>query len=293
MRYIPFFAGIALFAFSIVSLVELHDQEPIELSIEDVIAGKFQDGDYICVTGGWGLYSGVYEFQSQDASDTGEDHTASTGISCLFYPLFSPDNTICKDGSLERSDAIEDEKEYDAFLNQIRDIKVVVKTKKYKNLGDIPIKCSKNSRIKGTIKHGVFSSEIDVEGILQEIFPKAKIKGKDLIQIEQDKIPGEGLRIAGIVFGVIIAVIGVVVIVQMRTRDKAAEALASGKYASYGQPQQPYGQYPGAQGPYPQNPQQGYQSNPQRPYEPYPQSPQPPDEPEQPEDDDGGFPKMP
>ncbi len=306
MRYILFFAGIALLALSIVSLVELQGQEPTEISIEDVLAGKFEDGDYVRVTGGWAYYAGVLEFSEQNVIDVKENCDADTRIICFYYPIFVSDNSRFKDVKLEGLDSIEYEKQAEVILCDMHDIRVIVKTDKYKKLGEIAWGSLKESKIKGSITRGVSSSNIDVRGELRKYYPGAKTKVEDMVQIEQDEIPGMGLRITGIVFGVIISVVGIIVIVQMRVNDKAAVNIASGRYALYGQPQQPYGQqphqqYPGAQGPqqpyqsYPQNPQQG---SPQRPYEPYQQGPQPPSSPQppvgpQPPQDDGGFPKMP
>ena len=144
MKYLPIIGGLVVLAYSIFSIVRLHAREPVPVTIEALERGEIKDGEYVRVTGGWAIYSGVYEERS----------AGGKSITYFCHPLFSEDNDV-----FDRLDALaiqygSVEAIPDSAMPELHAFKVLVKTRRFDDLDDIP-EFEEQIEVTGTVSDSV------------------------------------------------------------------------------------------------------------------------------------------
>ena len=257
MKYLPILGGLVLIVYSIISLVQIHAKQPVDVTIEQLEKGEFPEGEYVRVKGGWSFYVGPYSYKGTDDQ---EIHT-------FCHPLFSEDDPF-----LNRLESMGEFQTMEDIPRDQRVFKVMVRTTRFDHLNEVPDGSHKVT-IEGTVSRGTSGVDIVLEEELRKMFPK--VDQDEIIMVAEDERPGIGVRVLGIIAGVGLIITGIVLLARGKTRAERFPLWQQpAGYRPYpGQPPYPSPQQP----PHPGQPPYPPQAYPQQPpYPPGPQGPYPP-----------------
>ena len=232
MKYLPILGGLALIAYSIISLVQIHAKQPVDVTIEQLEKGEFPEGEYVRVTGGWPVYVGAYSYKGPDDQN----------IHTFCYPLLSEDDPF-----LNRLESIGAFQTVESIPKDQRVFKVMVRTTRFDHVNEVP-DISQKVTIEGPVYKGISGVDKVINKELEEMFPE--VDQKEVIMVAEGERPGIGPRALGIIAGVGLIITGIALVARRKTHAKRLTPWQQPSYQPQAYPQQqPYP--PGPQEPFP------------------------------------------
>jgi len=244
MRFLPLLVGIGLIGFCAISIVQIHAVEPVDVSIEDVVEGNFPEDTYVRVTGGIAVYRYAY-LQKQGEKDK---------VEVICYPLYSENDEVLDKIATALSTYPSAEAIPINWYKQNLHCQVLVRTKKYGRLSEIPTEADQVAVV-GSIRKGATSLHRELKRPLVEDFRAVNLE--KTILIEEGHRPGSPIRIWGILAGVALIFVSIIWVAVARSKARQLHrAQIQGEhdgYAGQWNIQQPYSnpQSPLSQGPAP------------------------------------------
>ena len=247
MKYLPLLVGVGLIAFCVISIVQLHAVEPVAVSIEDVVEGNFPEDTYVRVTGGIAVYRYAY-LQKQGEKDK---------VEVICYPLYAKNDEVLDKIATALSTYPSAEAIPVNWYKQNLHCQVLVKTKKYGRLSEIPTEADQVAVV-GSIRKGATNLHSELKKPLKGDFHNVDLE--KTILIEEGRRPDLPIRIWGIIAGVALIFVSIIWVAVARSKARQfhpaqtqGEGKSYGGYAEQRNIQPPYSdpQSPLSQGPAP------------------------------------------
>ena len=191
------FGGLVLAYFGIQEFRVSHggSSEPTSTELATIEKGSAPANNHVEIGPHYAIYGGsVYQYTQGKY-----DHSApgsSTKVSYCYYPIISGEHPFIQAVMNEEEDP------------QFGDIAVIVKTHRFKTIGQIPEEIVEESSVKGLVVNRIESLDKEERKLLHENFPQVDFE-KVLI-VEDGRRPASLLKSAGMVGGgALISLIGV------------------------------------------------------------------------------------
>jgi hypothetical protein len=185
--------------------------EPVAVELDKLEAGDELPNNHIKIGEHIGVMGGVIYEYSQSKYSTAEP-TASTSVSVAYYPIISTSHTFAREMAKLQENVLPGGLGANILdqltIPTIDSFTVLVKTKQFDSVGDIPSGFLHQDSVKGLVINRIDSLDSEEEKLIKENFPSLDID-KVLI-LEQDRTPASLFKSMGMMAGgMLLALVGV------------------------------------------------------------------------------------
>lgn len=172
--------------------------EPVEVSAADLEAGKIPDNCHVVVKDAIALYpSTVYHYKKSKFSIKKPD--GSTRVTDALYPVISKNHPFVQ----MMQNATATDKQLDDALSSVG---VIVKTKSFGTVGEIPEKMSAGVTLQGLILNHIEKVDSKDANLLRSSFPK--LDPDKVVILEEGRKPkgmlyAVGMMAGGVIFSIL------------------------------------------------------------------------------------------
>jgi len=204
LKFVVVFLGgmLAFWGFQEYRVSSGASQEPLTIELSSIEAGEEPENTYLHIPKHSALYfSSVYEYEQSKYSTS--EPTPASKVNHTYYPIISaehPFNTLlAKYGDIESVPEGTEFPAPDSFA-------VLVKTKRFKKIGDIPVGIDPGEEVKGLLINRISSLGSEEEKLVRETFPNVNVD--KLLILEDGREPSSALKSMGMMGGGVVLVLG-------------------------------------------------------------------------------------
>lgn len=181
--------------------------EPTYVELAELEGGAVPDNSHLVIGPHWRIYGGsIYEYE-QDVWETGEPDDSAT-VNYTYYPIISYEHPyILKLISLEEEYGDLEQVPDSVWPNDIGDIAVLIKTRKFRTIGAIPDDWLDAEEIQGLVINQIESLGAEERSLIRESFPSARLD-KVLLLEEGRKPSSSGSAFAQLGGGAVLMILG-------------------------------------------------------------------------------------
>jgi len=207
-------AALGYYGFQEYTLSEGASEEPTYVELAELEAGNIPENSHLLIGPHWRIYAGsIFEYE-QNSWETGEPGPKAT-VNYTYYPIISFEHPfILQLASLEEEYGELEQVPDEEWPEDVGNIAVLVKTKKYKNVGAIPEEWLDSEKIQGLVINEIESLDSEERKLIRESFPSAELD--KVLLLEEGRKPATAGKAYGLLGGgAILIILGMTGLLRM------------------------------------------------------------------------------
>ncbi len=192
-------------------------KEPLEIELAKLEQGESIKNSHLKIAEHWALFPySVYEYE-QSRGETGEPPSTAK-VNYAYYPIISNDHPYL----VKLDELAEEYGDFDQIPDEewpsIDNLPVLVKSKEFATIADIPYDWEFKSNVQGLVVNRIKSLGDEESQLIQESFPAVNLDKVLLLEIGRK--PSSNLKSIGMVFGGgLLTLLGVVLLMARGKRN--------------------------------------------------------------------------
>lgn len=195
--------------------------EPEEVDLAEIEQGSVPENTYLKIKEHVALYAAaVYSYRAKTEQ---ANPPASTSVNYSFHPIISNSHSFVVGFAELAKKADETDNLQDFVIPEIEEFAVIVKTEKFKTIGDIPEGIRDEDSIEGLVINKIDSLDKEEKELLKQSFPNADLD-KVLI-LEDGRKPAPMIKWLGMIGGgILLILVGIGIVIKSRSTPPAVSS---------------------------------------------------------------------